>query len=149
VSEIVIPTELLPVDGRFGSEVKRLREGLANLFELPEGYEVILGNGGSTAFWDIASFGLIRDRAQFLTFGEFGAKFASGSQKAPHLGEQDIRTSDPGSAPVFQAVAGIDAYCTPHNETSTSCVHPQARNRSRFGFTHDYRCNFRGWRSCS
>jgi len=101
------------------SEVGRLRTGLAQLFSLPEGYEVILGNGGSTAFWDVASFGLIRDRAQFLTFGEFGAKFASGAKKAPHLGEPTIIKADPGTAPVFAAEAGIDAYCTPHNETST------------------------------
>jgi len=101
------------------SQVGRLRSGLADLFALPEGYEVVLGNGGSTAFWDIASFGLIRDRAQFLTFGEFGAKFASGVKKAPHLGEPTIIKADPGTAPVFAAEAGIDAYCTPHNETST------------------------------
>ncbi len=101
------------------SQVGRLRSGLADLFSLPEGYEVVLGNGGSTAFWDIASFGLIRDRAQFLTFGEFGAKFASGVRKAPHVGEPTIIDSAPGSAPVFVAEAGIDAYCTPHNETST------------------------------
>jgi phosphoserine aminotransferase len=101
------------------SQVGRLRTGLADLFSLPEGYEVVLGNGGSTAFWDIAAFGLIRDRAQFLTFGEFGAKFASGVKKAPHLGAPTILTSDPGSAPVFSAEAGIDAYCSPHNETST------------------------------
>ena len=101
------------------SQVGRLRSGLADLFSLPEGYEVVLGNGGSTAFWDIASFGLIRDRAQFLTFGEFGAKFASGVKKAPHLGEPTIIKADPGTAPVFAAEAGIDAYCTPHNETST------------------------------
>lgn len=101
------------------SQVGRLRSGLAQLFSLPEGYEVVLGNGGSTAFWDVASFGLIRDRAQFLTFGEFGAKFASGAKKAPHLGEPTIIKADPGTAPVFAAEAGIDAYCTPHNETST------------------------------
>ena len=101
------------------SQVGRLRSGLSDLFSLPEGYEVVLGNGGSTAFWDIASFGLIRDRAQFLTFGEFGAKFASGVKKAPHLGEPTIIKADPGTAPVFAAEAGVDAYCTPHNETST------------------------------
>jgi len=101
------------------SQVGRLRSGLTSLFSLPEGYEVVLGNGGSTCFWDVASFGLIRDRAQFLTFGEFGAKFASGVKNAPHLGEPTIRKSDPGSAPVFAAEAGIDAYCSPHNETST------------------------------
>jgi len=151
VSEIRIPSDVLPVDGRFGSgpskvrreqtdalaavwqtymgtshrqatvrnQVQRLREGLSTLFTLPEGYEVVLGNGGSTVFWDVASFGLIRDRAQFLSFGEFGAKFASGVKKAPHLGSPTIHASDPGSAPHFAAEAGIDAYCSPHNETST------------------------------
>ena len=101
------------------SQVGRLRSGLADLFSLPEGYEVVLGNGGSTAFWDIAAFGLVRDRAQFLSFGEFGAKFASGVKKAPHLGDPTIVTSDPGSAPRFTPEAGVDAYCSPHNETST------------------------------
>ena len=101
------------------SQVGRLREGLASLFTLPEGYEVILGNGGSTAFWDIATFGLIRDRAQFLSFGEFGAKFASGAKAAPHLGDPSIIKAEPGDAPAFAPESGIDAYCTPHNETST------------------------------
>jgi phosphoserine aminotransferase len=101
------------------SQVARLQTGLADLFSLPDGYEVVLGNGGSTAFWDIASFGLIRDRAQFLSFGEFGAKFASGVKKAPHTGEPTILKSEPGSAPTFAAESGIDAYCSPHNETST------------------------------
>jgi phosphoserine aminotransferase len=101
------------------SQVARVRLGLAELFELPEGYEVILGNGGSTAFWDAATFGLIRDRAQFLTFGEFGSKFAKAAKDAPHLGEPTVVKSDPGSAPSFSAEAGIDLYATPHNETST------------------------------
>lgn len=101
------------------SQVGRLRAGLSDLFALPAGYEVILGNGGSTAFWDAAAFGLIKDRAQFLTFGEFGAKFAEGVKKAPHLGEPTILTAEPGDAPTFRAEAGIDAYCSPHNETST------------------------------
>jgi phosphoserine aminotransferase len=101
------------------SQVGRLRAGLSDLFSLPDGYEVVLGNGGSTAFWDVATFGLVRDRAQFLTFGEFGAKFASGAKKAPHLGEPTILKADPGSAPSFVAEAGIDSYCSPHNETST------------------------------
>ena len=150
-TEIRIPAELLPADGRFGagpskvreeqvtalasvwqsylgtshrqktvkSQVGRLRAGLAELFSLPEGYEVVLGNGGSTCFWDAAAFGLIEDRAQFLTFGEFGAKFADGVKKAPHLGDPTIIKAEPGDAPSFTAEAGIDAYCTPHNETST------------------------------
>ena len=109
------------------SQVGRLRSGLSQLFALPEGYEVVLGNGGSTAFWDVAAFGLIRDRAQFLTFGEFGAKFASGVKAAPFLGEPTILKADPGSAPVFAAEAGIDAYCTPHNETSTGVAIPPRR----------------------
>ena len=104
------------------SEVGRLRTGLRDLFALPDGYEVILGNGGSTAFWDIANFGLIEDRAQFLSFGEFGAKFASGAKKAPQLGEPTIITAEPGTAPAFTAETGIDAYCSPHNETSTGVV---------------------------
>src|SRR5450756_2449512 len=67
-----------------------VRNGLADLFSLPEGYEIILGNGGSTAFWDIAAFGLVRDRAQHLVFGEFSAKFGSVTQKAPFLGASTI-----------------------------------------------------------
>lgn len=104
------------------SQVGRLRAGLRELFALPEGYEVVLGNGGSTAFWDVATFGLINQTAQFLSFGEFGAKFASGVAKAPHLGEPTIITAEPGSAPTFQAQAGVDAYCSPHNETSTGVI---------------------------
>ena len=101
------------------SQVGRLRSGLADLFSLPEGYEVVLGNGGSTAFWEVAAFGLVRDRAQFLTFGEFGSKFASSVKDAPFLGEPTVKKSDPGSAPSFEAEAGVDVYATPHNETST------------------------------
>lgn len=104
------------------AEVGRLRSGLRSLFSLPDGYEVVLGNGGSTAFWDIATFSLIDDRAQFLSFGEFGAKFASGAKKAPHLGDPTIITAEPGTAPSFVAEAGVDAYCSPHNETSTGVV---------------------------
>ena len=108
------------------SVVGRLRSGLASLFALPDGYEVILGNGGSTAFWDIAAFGLIRDRAQMLTFGEFGAKFAEGVRQAPYLGDPTVISAEPGDAPIFRAEAGIDAYCSPHNETSTGVVvHPR------------------------
>ena len=101
------------------SQVARLRTGVANLFNLPEGYEVVIGNGGSTAFWEIAVFGLIRDRAQFLTFGEFGSKFADSAKSAPFLGEPTVLKGEPGDAPAFAAELGIDAYCSPHNETST------------------------------
>ena len=101
------------------SQVGRLRAGLADLFALPEGYEVVLGNGGSTAFWEVATFGLVRDRAQFLTFGEFGSKFATAVDDAPFLGTPTVRSSDPGSAPSFVAEEAVDVYATPHNETST------------------------------
>ena len=101
------------------SQVARLRSGLADLFDLPEGYEVVLGNGGSTAFWEVAAFGLVRDRAQFLTFGEFGSKFAQAVKDAPFLGEPTVHKADPGSAPSFTAEDGVDVYATPHNETST------------------------------
>ena len=101
------------------NEVARTQSGLNKLFTLPEGYEVVLGNGGSTAFWEIATFSLIRDRAQFLTFGEFGSKFASSAIAASHLGDQSVVKSEPGGAPEFRAESGIDAYCSPHNETST------------------------------
>jgi phosphoserine aminotransferase len=100
-------------------QVARVRRGLVDLFDLPEGYEVVLGNGGSTAFWEVAAFGLVRDRAQFLTFGEFGSKFASAVKDAPFLGDPTVRTAAPGSAPVFEAETGVDVYATPHNETST------------------------------
>ena len=157
--EIVIPADLLPVDGRFGAgpskvrpeqiqalveksisvmgtshrqkpvknEVAALRAGLAEMFTLPAGYEVVIGNGGTTAFWEIATFGLLRDRAQFLTFGEFGSKFASSAKAAPFLGEQSVIKSEPGDAPEFAAASGLDAYCTPHNETSTGVAIPPVR----------------------
>lgn len=113
--------------GTVKGQVKRVRQGLAELFDLPAGYEVVLGNGGSTAFWDIATFGLIEDRAQFLSFGEFGSKFAKAAKTAPHVGDPVIITSDPGDAPTFAAEAGLDAYATPHNETSTGVAVQIAR----------------------
>ncbi|MCH9720182.1 MAG: phosphoserine transaminase [Actinomycetia bacterium] len=101
------------------SQVGRTREGLKELYGLPDDYEVVLGNGGSTAFWEIAVFGLIKDRSQFCSFGEFGSKFAKSAAAAPFLGEVDLRTSEPGTAPEFEPQPGIDVYATPHNETST------------------------------
>jgi phosphoserine aminotransferase len=109
------------------NEVARLRRGIAELFSLPAGYEVILSNGGTTAFWDSATFGLIRDRAQFATFGEFGAKFAKAAKEAPFLGEPTVRTAEPGTAATLVAEAGIDAYAIPHNETSTGVLAPIQR----------------------
>ncbi|MEV1287823.1 phosphoserine transaminase [Micromonospora sp. NPDC049679] len=108
-------------------QVARLRSGIAEFFSLPEGYEVILGNGGTTAFWEVATFGLIRDRAQFANFGEFGAKFAKSVKDAPFLGEPTVRKSEAGSAPSLVAEAGVDAYGTPHNETSTGVAVPIRR----------------------
>jgi phosphoserine aminotransferase len=156
---IIIPSELKPVDGRFGcgpskirpealaalsasgnsilgtshrqkpvkNVVKRVREGLTSLFNLPEGYEVVLGNGGSTAFWDIATFGLIEDRSQHLVFGEFSSKFAAASKEAPFLGEPTVIKAEPGSHPVAVQEAGIDVYALTHNETSTGVAMPILR----------------------
>ena len=109
------------------SQVGRLRAGLAELFSLPDGYEVVLGVGGTTAFWEAAVFGLIEDKAQFLSFGEFGAKFAKATKIAPFVGEPTIIESAPGDAPEFEFEAGVDAYATPHNETSTGVAVPVRR----------------------
>jgi phosphoserine aminotransferase len=108
-------------------QVARLRRGLAELFSLPDGYEVILGNGGTTAFWEVAAFGLVRDRARLASFGEFGSKFVSAVADAPFLGTPTVVTADPGSAPQLTAEAGVDAYGTPHNETSTGVAVPVRR----------------------
>jgi phosphoserine aminotransferase len=97
------------------------------LFELPEGYEVVLGNGGATAFWDIATFGLIRTKSQHLSFGEFSSKFAKAAEQAPFLEAPSVITSEPGSRPVAQAEAGVDAYAWAHNETSTAVMAPVQR----------------------
>ncbi len=102
--------------------VGRLRSGLASLFSLPDGYEVALGNGGATAFWDAASFSLVEARSQHLSFGEFSSKFAAACTAAPHLGDTDAITSPTGTAPSFAPARGIDAYCHPHNETSTGVM---------------------------
>lgn len=99
--------------------VARVRRGLKDLFALPDGYEVILGNGGSTAFWDVATFGLIEQKSQHLVFGEFSSKFASGVKSAPFLGDPVVIESTPGSHPQAQADSSIDAYALTHNETST------------------------------
>ena len=158
-AEIIIPSNIKPVDGRFGcgpskirpealaalsasgnsilgtshrqkpvkNVVKRVREGLTSLFNLPEGYEVVLGNGGSTAFWDIATFGLIEERSQHLVFGEFSSKFASAAKEAPFLGEPTVIKAEPGSHPVSVVEAGIDVYALTHNETSTGVAMPIIR----------------------
>jgi phosphoserine aminotransferase len=156
--DISIPTDLLPLDGRFGcgpskirgaqlehlvtsgatilgtshrqapvkNLVGRVRAGLGTLFDLPDGYEVVLGDGGSTAFWDAASFGLIERRAENLSFGEFGSKFAKAAG-APWLEKPHVITAEGGSRSEVEVVEGIDVYAWPHNETSTGVMAPVAR----------------------
>ena len=112
-----------PVRNLVGS----IREGLSTLFSAPDGYEVVLGLGGSTAFWDVATFGLVQDRAQHLSFGEFGSKFAAATRKAPFLADSSIITAEPGTRPQARAEAGIDVYAWPQNETSTGVAAPVRR----------------------
>ncbi len=107
--------------------VGRVREGLAALFDLPDGYEVVLGNGGATAFWDIATFGLIEKKSQHLSFGEFSSKFAKAAEQAPWLDAPSVIRSDPGTRPEAVAEAGIDVYGWAHNETSTAVMAPVVR----------------------
>ena len=107
--------------------VHRVREGLGSLFSLPDGYEVVLGNGGSTAFWDIATFGLIENKSQHLVFGEFSSKFAAAAKEAPFLSDPTVIKSEPGSHPMAVAEAGIDVYALTHNETSTGVAMPIKR----------------------
>ncbi|MEV5471957.1 MULTISPECIES: phosphoserine transaminase [unclassified Streptomyces] len=112
-----------PVKNLVGS----VREGIAELFQLPDGYEVVLGNGGSTAFWDIATHGLIENKSQHLSFGEFSSKFAKAAKLAPWLAEPTIISSEPGTHPQPEAEAGVDVYAFTHNETSTGVAMPIAR----------------------
>ena len=107
--------------------VNRVRTGLTSLFSLPEGYEVVLGNGGSTAFWDIATFGLIEKKSQHLSFGEFSSKFATAAKEAPFLDEPSVIKSEPGTHPLPIVEAGIDVYALTHNETSTGVSMPILR----------------------
>ncbi|CAN5798668.1 phosphoserine transaminase [soil metagenome] len=107
--------------------VSRLRNAVQELFNLPDGYEVILGNGGTTAFWDAAVFGLIEERSQHLSFGEFSAKFAECATRAPFVADPSIIAADPGTAPAARAEAGIDLYALTHNETSTGVAIPIVR----------------------
>ena len=159
MTDIVIPAEIRPADGRFGcgpskvrpeqlaalaasgatylgtshrqapvrSLVQRAREGLAELFRLPDGYQVVLGNGGTTAFWEIAAFGLVQEKSQHLAFGEFSAKFSKVTQAAPWLAGPTVITSEPGSHPDPRAEAGVDTYALTHNETSTGVAMPVHR----------------------
>jgi phosphoserine aminotransferase len=106
--------------------VGRVRSGLADLFRLPEDYLVVLGNGGSTAFWDAAAYSLIRNRSEHLSFGEFGAKFAAAAA-APHLQAPHVITAPGGSRSEIEALEGIDVYAYPQNETSTGVMAPVRR----------------------
>jgi phosphoserine aminotransferase len=107
--------------------VAAVRRGAADLLRLPEGYEVLLGNGGTTAFWDVATFGLIEARSQHLAFGEFSSKFAAGVAAAPHLESPRVIESPPGTHPTTEAEAGVDLYALTHNETSTGVAMPLRR----------------------
>lgn len=150
-TSIVLPAEMLPLDGRFGcgpskvrpAQVEALsavgtsllgtshrqapvrdlvgsvRSRVAELFSLPDGWEVVLGNGGSTVFWDVATFGLIARRSQHLVFGEFSSKFAEAAGAAPHLVDPIIISSDPGDHPAVSAMSDVDVLALTHNETST------------------------------
>src|SRR5690242_12546505 len=109
------------------SLVGRVRSGLASLFDLPDGYEVVLGNGGATAFWDIATFCLIRERSQHLSFGEFSSKFAKAAKAAPFLGDPTVIEAPTGTRPQPRAEQGVDVYAWPHNETSTGVMAPVRR----------------------
>ena len=99
-----------------------LRGGVAELLRAPDGYEIVLGNGGATAFWDAASFGLIERRSHHLSLGEFSSKFTAVTRAAPHLDDPSVDESEPGSRPPITAPAGTDACCYPHNETSTGVM---------------------------
>ena len=107
--------------------VKRVREGLTQLFDLPEGYQVVLGNGGTTAFWDAATIGLVRRQSAHGSYGEFSAKFAGGVAEAPFLDAPVIAKADPGSLALPTAQPGVDVYGWAHNETSTGVMAPVVR----------------------
>lgn len=154
---IVIPADLLPTDGRFGSGPSKVRaaqqqalattpllgtshrqapvkalvgevlDGLRTLFDLPEGYEIAIGNGGASAFWEVAAFGLVRERSQHLSYGEFSARFASVVAANPFVGEPRVITAPVGTRAVPVAEPGIDVYAWPHNETSTGVMAPVRR----------------------
>ncbi len=107
--------------------VARVRSGLSELLQLPEGYEVALGNGGSTLFWDLATICLIRERSQHLVFGEFSSKFALAARAAPFLSDPEVIESKAGTHPEPRPNPGVDAYCLTQNETSTGVAMPIRR----------------------
>ncbi|MBW3537252.1 MAG: phosphoserine transaminase [Actinobacteria bacterium] len=109
------------------SVVGRIRADLRHLFSLPEGWEVVLGNGGTTAFWDAAAACLVERRSEHLAFGEFSSRFAGVVADAPHLETPEVIEAEPGSRPDAKAMPGIDSYCLTHNETSTGVSAPVAK----------------------
>jgi phosphoserine aminotransferase len=114
--------------------VRRIKDSLTELFGPPDGYEVVLGIGGTTSFWDAAVFGLIEQRSQHLAFGEFSWRFAEAAAAAPHLEDPDVISSEPGTHPLPRATQGIDVYALTHNETSTG-VSMQIERPSPEGLT--------------
>jgi hypothetical protein len=118
-----------PVKGLVG----RIRSGLGELFSLPDGYEVILGNGGTSAFWDAATFGLIDHRSEHLSFGEFSSKFAKAAESAPHLDDPVSIESPVGTHPHTVADPTVDTYALTHNETSTGVAMEITQARRRPG----------------
>lgn len=107
--------------------VGRVRDGLSQLFSLPDGYEILLSNGGTTAFWDAATAGLVRERSLHLTYGEFSSKFAKATQRAPFLADPIVVQADPGDAPAPTADPSADVIAWAHNETSTGVMVPVER----------------------
>jgi len=102
--------------------VGSIRGGLKELFALPDGWEIVLGNGGSTVFWDVATFGLISERSRHLVFGEFSSKFAEASANAPHLADPVVIRTEPGGHPAIEADPSVDVHALTHNETSTGVM---------------------------
>ena len=107
--------------------VGSVRAGLAELLGAPEGYEIVLGNGGSTAFWDAAAFGLVERRAQHCVFGEFSSKFAEVTRSAPFVDDPSVVSAAPGGVALPEPTEGVDVYAWPHNETSTGAMAPVYR----------------------